>query len=172
MLPDDTYQAAVDRVMRTVALAGAKEFEDDLALLLIDLKYARLQVNELQNKLEVSETKVAYLHEVGKEQEEKYNNTLRLNGELRKALEKVDAMRKRLPDPDFNEQKNTAAGIAEIIQHALAEKRTRDVAQEIKDFDAKYFPGEKCNYCGDVGWIHLIAGGEQKRVRCPKCGEK
>jgi hypothetical protein len=44
-------------------------------------------------------------------------------GRLTEALKKIDAMRKRLPDPDFAEQKNTASGIAEIIQAALSEKK-------------------------------------------------
>lgn len=56
---------------------------------------------------------------------------LRLNDELRKALTKIDAMRKRLPDPDFNEQRNTAAGISEIIQVALAEKRKCEVCKGV-----------------------------------------
>jgi len=43
--------------------------------------------------------------------------------EYRKALKSLDAMRKRLPDPDFNEQRNTAAAIAEIIQAAISEQQ-------------------------------------------------
>lgn len=41
------------------------------------------------------------------------------NNQMRKALERINAMRKRLPDPDFNEQKTTANGIAEIIKAVL-----------------------------------------------------
>lgn len=58
-----------------------------------------------------------------REAERKGRDLCQQNGELLMALRKIDTMRKRLPDPDFVEQKNTAAGIAEIIQSVLTEKR-------------------------------------------------
>jgi recombinational DNA repair protein RecR len=59
------------------------------------------------------------------------------------ALKKIDAMRKRLPDPDFNEQRNTASGIAEIIEAALTEKRKCQVC------DAR--SPEICSACMGTG---------------------
>jgi len=44
---------------------------------------------------------------------------------FRKALTTIDALRKRLPDPDFAEQTTTAKSIAEVIR-AVTEKKTHD----------------------------------------------
>lgn len=93
-----------------------------------------LQIDELKGALDDSEKEHDSL-------QNKIRETDRLNGEFRKALERIDAMRKRLPDPDFNEQRNTAAGIAEIIQVALLEKR--------KCLHGGVFRGEKCGRCGE-----------------------
>jgi hypothetical protein len=57
----------------------------------------------------------------------RYDRALDAAQKYRAALEKIDAMRKRLPDPDFNEQRNTATGIKEIIEAAFTEKPKSDL---------------------------------------------
>lgn len=38
---------------------------------------------------------------------------------MRGALETIDQLRKRLPDPDFGEQQTTARAIGEVVRDAL-----------------------------------------------------
>lgn len=49
MLPQDTIDAIQQRLLAVAELAGIKGFEDDLALLFIDLKEARRLANEAKN---------------------------------------------------------------------------------------------------------------------------
>jgi len=54
---------------------------------------------------------------------------------------------------------------------AMTGGRSRDVKKEIAEFDAKYFPGAKCDVCGDRASIVVVEDGSQKTVPCPKCVE-
>jgi len=58
MISDEKFQEVTQRVMATVALAGVKPFEEDVALLLIELKRGRAAERQLQTAQEVIEKHV------------------------------------------------------------------------------------------------------------------
>lgn len=79
MLTSEQFRQIKDRVMATAALAGVKEFEDDLALILIDLNSARDATEQSEKS-----------HELAlKIQAERDELLLLQNGELKKQLRKA-----------------------------------------------------------------------------------
>lgn len=81
------------------------------------------------------------------------------NEALRKALTMIDAMRKRLPDPDCYEQQTTVTGIVELIRPALAldTPRAAQIAEARRGVCEAVKKWKTCNPDDDEAWHGSLA---------------